>query len=174
MHPRQETLMASIATDALPVLALFAPAFTPSTFSRAQLRAVAAIRTTDRRTVTNLLRTPGHLAAGAPSRYHRLLSEVHWSGLRLAALRTRFLLRCYRPTGIVTLVGDDTVREHPGRKVYGKARRRDPIRSSHRYTASAGCTSTSGRGRTATSIFTLPTLPEPLRRTLLYALTPAA
>jgi hypothetical protein len=127
--------MASIAADALPVLALFAPAFTPATFKRAQLLAIAALLTTGRRTVSNLLRTLGHLAQGAPSSYHRVLSEARWSGLRLAALLTRFLLRRYGPTGIVTLVGDDTVSAHPGRKVYGKARHRDPVRSSHRYTA---------------------------------------
>jgi hypothetical protein len=33
------------------------------------------------------------------------------------------------------LVGDDTVTEHPGRKVYGKAKHRDAVRSSHSYTA---------------------------------------
>jgi hypothetical protein len=127
--------MASIATNALPVLALFAPAFTPATFLRAQLLAVAAILTTGRRTVNNLLRTLGHLAAGAPSSFHRVLSEAHWSGLRLAALLIRFLLRHFGPMGVVTLVGDDTVTEHPGRKIYGKGRHRDPIRSSHSYTA---------------------------------------
>src|SRR5215472_12220369 len=113
MRPRQEALMASIATDALPVLALFAPAFTPSLFLRAQLLAIAAILTTGRRTVSNLLRTLGHLAAGAPSSYHRVLSEAHWSGLRLAALLTRFLLRCYRPTGTSTLSGATPSPEPP-------------------------------------------------------------
>src|SRR5689334_25139767 len=51
--------------------------------------AIAAILTTGRRTFSNLLRTLGHLAVGAPSSYHRVLSEAHWSGLRLAALLTR-------------------------------------------------------------------------------------
>jgi hypothetical protein len=125
----------SIPNDAVPLLALFAPAFTPATFGRAQLLAVAAILTTGRRTVSNLLRTLGHLAHGAPSSYHRVLSEARWSGLRLAALLTRLLLRRFWPTGVVTLVGDDTVTEHPGRKVHGKARHRDPVRSSHSYTA---------------------------------------
>jgi hypothetical protein len=37
--------------------------------------------------------------------------------------------------GRVRLVGDDTLTEHPGRKVHGKARHRDPVRSSHSYTA---------------------------------------
>jgi hypothetical protein len=35
----------------------------------------------------------------------------------------------------VLLVGDDTVDRHPGKHVYGKARHRDPVRSSHAYTA---------------------------------------
>src|SRR5262245_32539137 len=125
----------SIPDDALPILSSFAPAFTPATFCRAQLLAVACILTTGRRTASNLLRTLGHLAQGAPSSYHRVLSQARWSGLRLAALLARLLLRRFWPTGVVTLVGDDTVTEHPGRKVHGKARHRDPVRSSHRYTA---------------------------------------
>jgi hypothetical protein len=32
------------------------------------------------------------------------------------------------------IVGDDTVTEHPGDKVYGKARHRDAVRTSHSYT----------------------------------------
>jgi hypothetical protein len=45
------------------------------------------------------------------------------------------VLRRFWPAGTVTLVGDDTVTEHPGRKVHGKAKHRDPVRSSHSYTA---------------------------------------
>jgi len=127
--------MSSIANDALPLLALFAPAFTPATFQRAQLLALAAILTTGCRTVSNLLRTVGCLVQGDAASYHRVLSQAHWSGLGLAALLTRFLLRHCWPQGTVRLVGDDTVCEHPGRKVYGKARHRDPVRSSHTYTA---------------------------------------
>jgi hypothetical protein len=133
--PRQEAPRASIANDALPLLALFAPAFTPATFARAQLLAVAAILTTGRRTVSNLLRTVAGLTAGAAASYHRVLSQAQWSGLALAALLTRFLLRCFGPEGPVTLVGDDTVTEHPGQRVHGKGRHRDAVRSSHSYTA---------------------------------------
>src|SRR5262245_9070029 len=105
--------MHSIAADALPVLALFAPAFSHPACARAQLQAVAAILCTGRRTVSNLRRLLGSLAKGAASSYHRVLSAACWSGLRLAALLTRFLLaRCW-PQGRVPLVGDDTVTEHP-------------------------------------------------------------
>ena len=127
--------MSTIAAQALPIFALFVSACNPPTFLRLQLLGVAALLTTGRRTVSNLLRTLGPLAPGAPSSYHRVLSQARWSGLRLAALLTRFLVRHCYPRGIVPLVGDDTVSAHPGQKVYGKARHRDPVRSSHRYTA---------------------------------------
>jgi hypothetical protein len=127
--------MPSIADGALPVLALFQGAFSCPVFARAQLLAVAAILTTGRRTVSNLLRTVGHLGRGAPSSYHRVLSQARWSGPRLACLLSRSVLRRYWPAGAVTLVGDDTVTEHPGRKVYGKSKHRDAVRSSHSHTA---------------------------------------
>ena len=47
----------------------------------------------------------------------------------------RFLLDHLIPAGPVLVVGDDTVDGHPGPNVYGKARHRDPVRSSHTYTA---------------------------------------
>jgi hypothetical protein len=118
------------------VFALFESAFTTAaTFVRAKLLGVAAILTTGRRTVSNLLRTVAGLTEGDPSSYHRVLSLAQWSGLRLASLLARFILRHFWPQGRVRLVGDDTVTEHPGRKVHGKARHRDPVRSSHSYTA---------------------------------------
>src|SRR5262245_57485140 len=127
--------MASIGPDALPILSLFAPAFSQSVFPRAQLLAVACLLGTGRRTVSNLLRLLGWLGHGASSSYHKVLSQAKWSGLRLAALLTRFLLGHLCPQGPGLLVGDDTVSEHRGKKVYGKGRHRDPVRSSHRYTA---------------------------------------
>src|SRR5262245_6606846 len=125
----------SIGTDPLPILALFAPGFTPATFARVHLLAVAAILTTGRRTVANLLRLAAPFAVGDSSCYRRVLSTAHWSGLRLAALLGRFLIRHFWTSGRIRLVGDDTVSEHRGKKVYGKGRHRDPVRSSHSYTA---------------------------------------
>jgi DDE superfamily endonuclease len=127
--------MTSIVNDTLPLLALFAPAFTPATFARVQLLVVACILTTGRRTVSNLLRIVRHPTQGSSSSYHRVLSQAHWSGLCLAALLARFLLQHFWPAGPITLLGDDTVDEHRGQKVYGKTRHRDPIRSSKSYTA---------------------------------------
>ncbi len=127
--------MDSIPALALPLLHEFAPAFTQPTWRRAQVLLFAAILTTGRHTIANLWRTAGILADGHPSTYQRVLSQARWSGLRLAAALGRFVFRHLVPAGPVSLVGDDTVTEHRGKRVYGKARHRDAVRSSHSYTA---------------------------------------
>src|SRR5271166_5145403 len=88
--------MASILTGALRLLVEFAPAFTQPIFRRAQLLVRAAVLTTGRRTVANLLRTLGPLVPGQACNYHRVLSQARWSGLQVAAL----LLRHFWPAGL--------------------------------------------------------------------------
>ncbi|VTR96975.1 transposase family protein : Uncharacterized protein OS=Singulisphaera acidiphila (strain ATCC BAA-1392 / DSM 18658 / VKM B-2454 / MOB10) GN=Sinac_4890 PE=4 SV=1 [Gemmata massiliana] len=90
--------------------------FTSPTYQRASTLLVGVILTTGRRTVANVLRAPR-------------------SGLALGRALARFRLDHVVPDGVVTRVGDDTVDGHPGPNVYGKARHRDPVRSSHSYTA---------------------------------------
>jgi hypothetical protein len=124
-----------LPTEAAALLAALAPAFTQPTFRCACVLLGAALLTTGCRTIANLLRTARALAQGDACSFRRVFSAARWSGLRLACLLTRFLLQHLVPTGPVTLVGDDTVCEHRGRAVYGKARHRDPVRSSHSYTA---------------------------------------
>jgi hypothetical protein len=92
---------------------------------------LAASLTTGRRTRNNLLRTVGILARGDPSSSRRVLSAAHGSGLRLAAALRRLGVVHGCPTAVLHLVGDDPVDEHRGKQVSGKARHRDPIRSSH-------------------------------------------
>jgi hypothetical protein len=124
-----------LPTPADAVLLPLAPAFTGSTFRRFALLALAALLTTGRRTVANLLRTLGCLAPGHRTSYQRVLSQACWSGLRLACLLCRQLLALLPAGRPVVLVVDDTVDGHKGPRVWGKARHRDPVRSSHRYTA---------------------------------------
>jgi len=127
--------MSGTANEEAPLFSLFAPAFSVATFARAQLLGVAAILTTGRRTVANLLRTVAEITEGDSSCYRRVLSLAQWSALSLAAILSRFIIAHFWPSGRIRLVGDDTVTEHPGKKVYGKARHRDAVRSSHSYTA---------------------------------------
>jgi hypothetical protein len=121
--------------EATPLLAALGPCFTRPTHRRFAVLLTAAILTQGRRTVANLLRTLGPLAPGHRTDYQRVLSRAPWSGLRLGCALAGFVLARLVPDGPVLLVGDDTVDGHPGKHVYGKARHRDPVRSSHAFTA---------------------------------------
>jgi hypothetical protein len=112
-----------------------AGAFTRPTLQRFTVLLFAAILTTGRRTVTNLLRTVQTLAPGHPSSYHRVLSRRRWFHWRLARGLAGFILGHFVPDGPVLICGDDTVDEHRGKKVYGKACHRDAVRSTHSFTA---------------------------------------
>jgi hypothetical protein len=113
----------------------FAAAFTRPTYERFVVLLLAAILTTGCRTVLNLLRTVEGLAPGHPSSYHRVFSQRRCSLWRLGHALADYVLRRWVPTGPVVVAGDDTVAEHKGKRVYGKARHRDPVRSTHAYTA---------------------------------------
>jgi hypothetical protein len=127
--------MPILPDESLALLDCFAPAFTRPTYRRFLVLLGAAILTTGRRTVANLLRTAGSLAPGHPSSYRRVFSQAHWSMVRLACALTRTLVTLLPEDAPIILVGDDTVVAHPGPHVYGKARHRDPVRSSRAYTA---------------------------------------
>ena len=109
----------------IPVLTIFRPVFSSPTYHRFLILVLAAILTTGRRTVTNLLRTVRYQAQGHASSYHRVLSQRRWSVWTLARMLIAFLLNHVVPPGPVLLAGDDTVTEHPGPKVFGKGRHRD-------------------------------------------------
>jgi hypothetical protein len=96
---------------------------------------VAAILTIGRPTVANLLRTLASLVAGDASSYRCFFSHRRWSSWRLAKLLAGWVLEHLLTEGPILLAGDDTVDEHRGKNVYGKGRHRDPVRSTHSYTA---------------------------------------
>jgi hypothetical protein len=127
--------MLVIPDFARPVLSCFEPVFYHPTYQRFLVLLVAAVLTTGRRTISNLLRTAGALAPGHPSSYHRVLSRRRWSSPELARILIGFILDHWVPEGPVALAGDDTVDEHRGARVYGKGCHRDPVRSTHAYTA---------------------------------------
>src|SRR4051812_39103885 len=105
--------MPTLPPEAAPLLAQFAPCFTQPTSYRFTTLLAAAILTTGRRTVANLLRTLGTLARGHRTTCQRVLSRAPWSGLRLGCALAGFILTRLAPNGTVLLVGDDTVDGHP-------------------------------------------------------------
>jgi DDE superfamily endonuclease len=110
-------------------------AFTRPSFLRFVVLALATILTIGGRNVCKLLRTLGVLAPGHPSSYHRFFSQRCWSACRLARSLAGWVFDHLVPQGPIHLVGDDTVDEHPGDKVFGKGCHRDPVRSTHSFTA---------------------------------------
>lgn len=114
---------------------MFQPAFSTPTYHRFLVLWLGAILTTGRQTITNIIRTVRPHAMGHASSYHRVLSQRRWSAWELARLLLTFLLNYVVPTDPVLLAGDDTVAERPGSHVFGKARHRDGVRSTHSYTA---------------------------------------
>ena len=97
--------MLLIPSFARPVLDQFAPVFFQPTYQRFLVLLVAAILTTGRRTVSNLLRTVPGLAPGDPSSYHRVFSRRRWSTLQLAA-SPAIETRGARPTPSPLIAGD--------------------------------------------------------------------
>ena len=124
-----------VPDEARPILQAIAPAFTRPTFQRFALLMGAALLCTGRRTIANLLRIAAPLADGHVTTYQRVFSSASWSAMRLACCLCRLVVALLPPDRPILLAGDDTVDGHPGRRVYGKARHRDPVRSSHGYTA---------------------------------------
>jgi hypothetical protein len=127
--------MLPLPTAALPLLRSVAGACVLPTAKRLLHLMVGAILTTGRRTISNLLRAIRGLAKGHPSSYHRVFSRRRWSVWPLARGLADLILRHWVPEGSVLLAGDDTVDEHRGAHFYGKGRHRDPVRSTHSYTA---------------------------------------
>ena len=125
----------NIPACAMPVLSMFRPTLSTPTYHRFLILVLAAVLTTGRRTVNNLLRTVRSQALGHVSSSHRVFSQRRGSAWGLARALITFLLDHVLPSGPVFLAGDDTVTEHPGPKVFGKGRHRDGVRSSHSYTA---------------------------------------
>jgi DDE superfamily endonuclease len=110
-------------------------AFTRPTFLRFVVLALASILAIGGRTICNLLRTLGALAPGHPSSYHKVFCQRRWSSWRLARSLAGWVFAHLVPPGRIFLAGDDTVEEHPGDKVFGKGCHRDPVRSTHSFTA---------------------------------------
>src|SRR5688572_4536994 len=109
----------NLPTWAMPVLSVFQPAFSTPTYHRFLVLVLAAVLTTGRRTISNLVRTVRCKAPGHVSSYHRVFSQRQWSTWILARTLMTFLLDYVLPPGPVLLAGDDTVTEHPGPKVFG-------------------------------------------------------
>lgn len=126
--------MLTLPRAAQPLLLSFSIAFSRPSFQRALTLLIGAALTMGRRTVTNTLWTVRAIAPGHFSSYHRLFSRASWSLWPLGKVLAAAVLRWIPQDQPVLVAADDTVAQHRGAKVYGKARHRDAGRSSHSLT----------------------------------------
>jgi hypothetical protein len=131
----KEAAMIRVPRDFKPLLENLSASFRrPQTARRFVLFFAAAVIVTGDRTVSAVLRLIALLEPVNPSTFHRLFSHRRWSSDTLAKIITAFILERFAPKGVVKVIGDETVDGHRGKKVYGKARHRDAVRSAHSHT----------------------------------------
>jgi DDE superfamily endonuclease len=120
---------------AVPVGHMCQPAVSTPTPHRFFVLWLETIFTTGRWTVTKIIRTVRPHATGYVSADHRVCSPRHWSTWKVARRWLTVRLTYGLPTGPVWLAGDDPLAARPGPHVFGQARHRDGVRSTHRDTA---------------------------------------
>ena len=116
------------------VLGSLEPAFTRPTYRRFVLLVLAAILTTGADTIANLLRCLARWPRATP-RLSPLLLPRPLVFLGTGTPARRDGRRSLVAKGTIELAVDDTVTEHPGPRVYCKGCHRDPVRSTHSFTA---------------------------------------
>ena len=124
--------MLSFSQSLHEIVWVFAPAFTVPTFQNVLVLFVGAITSPRDRTVSGMLRAAGFLARKQFSTYHRVLSHRKWNVLLLAFLLASMVIALIPLDQPVVCAVDDTTVRRWGRKVYGKACHRDPVRSTHK------------------------------------------
>jgi hypothetical protein len=106
------------------------PAFTQPTAWRMLWLTVGAVVATGRRTTCHILAGLRGVARGHHTTFHRLFSRARWNSLAAARRLAAAALDRLPEDGPVVLLVDDTTTEHPGRRVWGKDKHRDAVRSS--------------------------------------------
>jgi len=125
--------MISIPTIAEPIVKAFSPAFTRPTYARIVLLAVGLILTFGRRTVTGAVWTMRLVIRGHISVYHRVFSRAPWSSWTLGRILATLVIETLPPNEPIVIPVDDTTAQHRGKKVYGKGRHHDAVRSTHKH-----------------------------------------
>ncbi len=111
----------------------FSKEFSPSVWQMFLSLLTAAVMIRGRRTIWRLLRFSPRASTGHFSSYHRVFSHRRWSSYALAKRLALAVVARFAQEGPLKLVGDDTVSQHRGEKVYGKGCHRDAVRSSHQH-----------------------------------------
>lgn len=127
--------MIRVPRDFRPLLVSLTDSFErSSTARRVILFFATAILIRGDRTVSAVLRLLILIEPLNASTYHRVFSYRRWSCRKMGLIIAHFVVLRFAAEGDIKVCGDETVDGHRGKKVYGKARHRDAVRSSHSHT----------------------------------------
>ena len=122
--------MPTLPSTMLPLLAAFAPPFSPVVWRHAVILLTGTLLAPGRRTVTAALRVMGLEQCRRFERFHRVLSRDQWSSLAVSRTLLRLLVTTFVPTGPLILGIVETIERRRGAKIAAKGIYRDPVRSS--------------------------------------------
>ncbi|MCQ3922589.1 MAG: hypothetical protein DPW13_16755, partial [Planctomycetes bacterium] len=117
-----------------PLISAFSIAFSRRTFQRVGVLILGAILSLRRRTITAMLGAVGPAARGHWSDFHRVFSRAAWSPWTLGRVLAGLILERIPAEQPGVIPVDDTAVQHKGKRVYGKGRHYDAIRSTHGHT----------------------------------------
>lgn len=125
--------MARIPRKVQNVLDRYEQEFAPKVWQRFNAMLIVAILFRGRRTILRMHDLAAKIAPGHLSTFHRVFSHRRWRLRVLARVLATALVEHFVPDGEMQLVGDETVCQHRGDKVYAKGCHRDAVRSSHNH-----------------------------------------
>jgi hypothetical protein len=123
--------MLNLPPEIMTILNEFAPLFSDRVWVWAQVLAIGAILTPNRRTVTACLRIMGLGQDRWFQNYHRVLNRAQWSSLDVSRVLLRLLVTAFVPADeAVVVAADETLERRRGPKISGISCFRDAARSS--------------------------------------------
>ena len=125
--------MLTLPSAAEGLLMSFSVAFSEPTFRRMVCLCVGAIVAASRRTVTSMVWSMRSVIRGHFTNYHRVFSRASWSLWPLGRILAQAILKYIAHDQPIVVAIDDTTAQHRGKRVYGKGRHHDAVRSAHKH-----------------------------------------
>lgn len=128
-------MILSIISSFIKMLTEFQGCFTKPSFELFKDMAVAWLQTSGRKTVANIVRTMGKHAKKSHDAYQNFFSKNVWDPNEVTKHLFGMIVVKLCPSGLIELVGDDTLVKHTGCKIFGVSIYRDAVRSSKKKVA---------------------------------------
>lgn len=124
--------MQTIPPEGSKIILAFSSLFSKKVFEHVKVLVLGALLTIGNHTVCAALRFMGMRDDPGFHKYHRVLSRVKWSSLKVSVILLDLLVKCFGKAGEPLVFGiDETIERRRGEKIKAKGIYRDAVRSSH-------------------------------------------